>query len=225
MKNENVSPQQEPDIFIAMSEKELEAHLAIDTYGNFRLTDAIRPYPEAQLEEGFRRDHWDPENGEPTVSVIIAAASREKLFDLFLELTSSMNEQVNVILETSHASSGRKSHSDIKCEGHENIVLRSTLIDFEDLLLNDGYTGIAIMDSTPHELQLEEHKLLFMYGHRLDNFERILKRYGLNEKQSMEVVADKAHVHCSMREYLEQFEKLLMILQGGGDTDDSFASA
>ena len=54
-------------------------------------------------------------------------------------------------------------------------VLKSILLDFEDLLLNDGCTGIAVINPAKRqEVQLDEHKLLIVYGDPLAEFEQTL---------------------------------------------------
>ena len=74
--------------FETLSEEELETHLAVDRYGDFWLTDAIRPAYDLKVKprQGFRRDFYHDEETKAKVPVLMAAASREKLFDLFLDL-------------------------------------------------------------------------------------------------------------------------------------------
>ena len=68
------------------------------------------------------------------------------------------------MLETSH-NRDTKGHADLYREHIDLPVLKSTLYDFEDLLLNDGCTGIAVLNPhVPQEVQFDEHKLLIVYG-------------------------------------------------------------
>ena len=56
-------------------------------------------------------------------------------------------------------------HVDLYREHIDLPVLKSMLCDFEDLLLNDGCTGIAVLNPhVPLEVQFDEHKLLIVYG-------------------------------------------------------------
>ena len=74
--------------FEGVSENQLEEHLAIARYGSFRLTDAVRPSYDLQVvpSAGWRRDAYVDDVARVKVPVIIAAQTREKLFDLFIDL-------------------------------------------------------------------------------------------------------------------------------------------
>ena len=50
-----------------------------------------------------------------------------------------------MVLETSHNREGR-GHVDLYREHIDLPVLKSILCDYEDLLLNDGCTGIAVLN-------------------------------------------------------------------------------
>src|SRR5262249_61674890 len=79
--------------------------LLVDRYGDFRLTEAIRPSLDLQVvpRQGYRRDTFrDPDN-RLEVPVLAAAISAENLFPVFLELLEPLGEVVDVILESSHA--------------------------------------------------------------------------------------------------------------------------
>ncbi len=80
------------------------------------------------------------------------------------------------MLETSHDRDSR-GHVDLYREHIDLPVLKSTLYDYEDLLLNDGCTGIAVLNPhVPLEVQFDEHKLLIAYGQDLGGFEARLPR-------------------------------------------------
>ena len=124
---------------VSMNSDQLAAHLRVDRYGDFVLTDAIRPAPHVPVtpREGFRLDLFSDDRAGLTVPVLAASVSREKLFDLFLDLLDPLGEVVDLMLETSHASKGA-GHHDLFREHIDLPVLQSTFLDFEDLLLNDG---------------------------------------------------------------------------------------
>lgn len=199
--------------FDTASTKQLEEHLRIARYGSFLLTDAVRPSMDLQVvpSAGWRRDVYrDPETGTK-IPVIMAAQTKERLFDLFIDLLDPLGDEVNVVLETSHDDE-MNGHIDIYREHIDLPILKSTLYDFEDLLTNDGCTGIAIMHSRyPMEIQFDEHKLLIMYGHDLDPFEQILEdRLPLSD--TIRFITEGEHVHSTSEEYAQQLEELRMRL-------------
>src|SRR5262245_15438460 len=147
-----------------VNSQKLAAHLKVDHYGDFWLTDAIRPSLQKQVipREGYRRERYT-DNGMD-LPLLAAAVSREKLFDLFMELLDPLGEVVDVILETSHDGDASH-HRDLYRDGIDLPVLQSHLCEFEDLLLHDGCTGIAVLSTTgPMEVQFDEHKLLVVYA-------------------------------------------------------------
>src|SRR5687767_5450132 len=83
-------------------------HLRVDRYGDFWLTDAIRPSLDRQIipRQAFRVDTYRDTKAGFQVPVLAAAISREKLFDVFLDLLDPLGELVDVVLETSHESDG-----------------------------------------------------------------------------------------------------------------------
>jgi hypothetical protein len=92
-------------------------------------------------------------------------------------------------------------------------VLKSILYDFEDLLMNDGCTGIAVLNpSVPQEVQFDEHKLLIVYGKPLDRFEKTLITRDVYCHEEMRFITEAEHVHSSSEQYFSQFEELKMRL-------------
>src|SRR5207249_4502308 len=121
----------------------------------------IRPSLDLQVvpQEGFRMEIYRDPSAGLQVPVLAAAVSRERLFDTFLDLLAPLGDVVDVVLETSHDSDG-KGHRDLYREHIELPILMSHLCDYEDLLLNDGCTGIAVIShNEPMEVQFDEHKL------------------------------------------------------------------
>lgn len=200
--------------FEHLTEEELEAHLGVNRYGKFMLTEAVRPSYDLKVvpKQGFRHDHYVDEETKTKVPVLMAAASRETLFELFIELIEPLGHEVDVVLETSH---NRESagHTDLYREHIDLPILKSILYDFEDLLMNDGCTGIAVLNpSIPQEVQFDEHKLLIVYGNPLQSYEEMLRQYGVGCDDKMKFVTEAEHVHSSSDKYFEQFEELKMRL-------------
>ena len=204
--------------FESLTDEELQTHMGISSYGVFDLTDAIRPSYDLQVipKQGFRHDEYvDEANGSRT-PVIMAAATRHQLMDLFLELIEPLGAVVDVVLETSHRIGGE--HEDLYREHIDMPVLKSMLLEFEDLLLNDGCTGIAVINPAKRqEVQLDEHKLLIMYGDPLDAFERILIDSDVYPDEDLRFLTEAEHVHSSSERLFDQFHSLKHRLGMDGD--------
>jgi hypothetical protein len=188
----------------------LASHLQVDRYGAFWLTDAIRPSYQRQVipEEGYRVETYRDADNDLEVPALAAAISREKLFDVFLELISSLGEVVDVVLETSHDGDGSR-HRDLHRENIDLPVLQSHLYDFEDLLLHDGCTGIAVLStSRPVEIQFDEHKLLVVYGDVLDAVEEVLRAHGIPRNDDLKLITEGEHLHNTTSEFLDDFEQM-----------------
>jgi hypothetical protein len=188
----------------------LSDHLRVDRYGDFVLTDAIRPSLDLQVtpREGFRIEVYRDRRAGLEVPVLAAAVSRERLFDLFLELLAPLGDVVDVVLETSHDGEG-VGHRDLYREHIELPILMSHLCDYEDLLLNDGCTGIAVISTTePMEVQFDEHKLLVVYARDLEPFERIMRQGGIERDDELKLITEGEHLHSTDPHHGEAFEQL-----------------
>jgi hypothetical protein len=200
--------------FENLSEDELEAHLGVSRYGSFVLSDAVRPSFALDVvpSAGFRHDMYRDESTRQNVPVLMAAASRERLFDTFMELLDPLGSVVDVVLETSHNYSAT-GHQDLYREHIDMPILQSILWDFEDLLVNDGCTGIAVLNPRlPQEVQFDEHKLMIVYGRDLRRYEEILEDGGVPCRDDMRFITEAEHVHSTNDEFIGQFEELKMRL-------------
>jgi hypothetical protein len=193
-----------------VSAEKLAQHLRTDRYGDFRLTEAIRPSLDLQVvpREGFRIETYRDAQAGLEVPVLAAAVSSERLFDLFLSLLDPLGPTVDVVLETSHHTDGT-SHQDLYREHVDLPVLVSHFCDYEELLLNDGCAGVAVISRTEAmEVQFDEHKLLVVYAHDLEPFERVLRQAGLNRDDRMKLITEGEHLHSTDPRYAAAFEQL-----------------
>ena len=200
--------------FEHLSEEELEAHLGVDRYGSFLLTDAVRPSYDLQVipSAGFRPDVFRDEESRTSVPVLMAAASKEHVFDVFMELLDPLGPVVDVVLETSHTRQ-RAGHVDLYREHIDMPILQSVLWDFEDLLVNDGCTGIAVLNpGMPEEIQFDEHKLMIVYGNDMSKYEHILRQSDLECRNEMQFITEAEHVHSTSDSYAEKFDEFKMRL-------------
>jgi hypothetical protein len=200
--------------FEQLTEEQLEAHLGVQRYGRFTLTDAIRPSYDLKVvpKQGYRHDFYLDEETKTKVPVLMASASREILFDIFMELIEPLGCEVDVVLETSH-NRDSAGHTDLYREHIDVPVFKSMLWDFEDLLMNDGCTGMAVLNpSIPQEVQFDEHKLLIVYGNPLRAYETVFARFGVRRDDQMKFITEAEHVHSSSDKYFQSFDELKLRL-------------
>lgn len=200
-----------------MNVKKLTAHLQVDRYGDFWLTEAIRPSLDLQVvpRQGFRLDTYRDVRAGIEVPVLVAAVSRERLFDLFLDLLDPLGDVVDVVLETSHASEGAN-HQDLYREQIDLPIFKSYCCDFEELLLNDGCTGVAVIGTAgPMEVQFDEHKLLVVYARDLTPFEEIVRRAGVPHDDRMKLITEGEHLHSSEPRHAADFQQFCFRLGVG----------
>jgi hypothetical protein len=186
----------------------LAVHLQVDRYGDFLLTDAIRPAPQLPVvpRQGYRRDVYRDPRSRLEVPVLAAAVSAERLFDLFLALLAPLGPTVDVVLETSHHTAGA-AHRDLLREGIDLPVLMSHCCDFEELLLHDGCAGVAVIATGgPMEVQFDEHKLLVVYAHDLAPFEAILAEAGVARDDQLKLITEGEHLHASEPRFADAFD-------------------
>ena len=205
--------------FEQLSEAELESHLKVSRYGHFTLTEAIRPSYDLQVvpAQGYRHDYYRDEQNRNSVPVLMASVSRERLFETFMELLDPLGFTVDVVLETSH-NRHNKGHTDLYREHIDLPVLKSVLWEYEDLLLNDGCTGLAVLNpDVPQEVQFDEHKLLIVYGEQLKEFENVLDQRAIYCDEQLRFLTEAEHVHSSSDVYAQQFDEMRTRLGMDGD--------
>lgn len=210
--------------FERLDDEALEAHLGVFRYGSFDLTEAVRPSYDLKVvpRQGFRHDAYVDPQSKTSIPVIMASATKERLFDLFMDLVDPLGAVVDVVLETSHHGGG--GHEDMYRDHIDMPVLKSILYDFEEMLLNDGCTGIAILNPAKRqEIQFDEHKMLIAYGTPLESFERILISHDVYPDKDIRFITEAEHVHSSSEKYARQFAKLQMRLGIDQESDSSYA--
>ena len=200
--------------FEQIHDKDLETHLSVACYGDFELTEAIRPSYDLKVipRIGYRHDFYRDTTGDKSIPVLMASISKENLFETFIELLEPLGPVVDVVLESSHEKTGR-GHEDFYREHIDLPVLTSNFYHYEDLLVNDGCLGIAVLNpSLPVEIQFDEHKLLIVYGENLKPFERIFERQNIKRDEKIRFLTEAEHVHSSRGEYMDQFHLLQTLL-------------
>jgi hypothetical protein len=189
---------------------EFESHLTVATYNDFTLTEAIRPSFDLRIvpQQGYRHDRYHDDQSRQSIPILIASVSAERLFETFIDLLDPLGFAVDVVLETSHHRSGG-SHTDLYRDQIDLPILKSFLYDYEEMILNDGCTGIAVLDpSAPAEVQFDEHKMIIVYAEDLRKFENILKQQSIPQNESIHFLTEAEHIHSTRDEYFRLFHQL-----------------
>ena len=204
-----------------MNPTNLADHLRVDRYGDFWLTDAVRPALAVPIvpRQAYRIDTYRDKKAQFEVPVLAAAVSREKLFDVFLDLLDPLGEVVDVVLETSHDTAG-STHEDLFREAMDLPVLKSHCCEFEELLTHDGCAGVAVMSTEgPMEVQFDEHKLLVVYAADLRPFAAVLDAHGVVRDDKMKLLTEGEHLHSTEPKYRQAFDQLCYRLGVGKATE------
>jgi hypothetical protein len=192
-----------------VNSRQSDAHLLIERYGDFLLTGAVRPGPGVPVvpREAFRPAVYRDRKHGFVIPLMTASISRERLFDVFLALLEPLGESVDVVLETSHKSRDGK-HRDLRRRGIDRPILASYCCEFEELLVNDGCTGVAVMSpDEPAEVQFDEHKVLTVYAHNLKPFRRVFKSFGIPRDDDMKLISEGEHLHSTDPHHYPDFKR------------------
>lgn len=203
-----------------MNPDRLAAHLDVAVYGDFELTPAIRPGTSVPIlpRQGYRVEIFRDPAAKLRLPMLSASVSAPLLFDTFLALLEPVGDVVDVVLESSHGGTDpdardlRRSHIDLP-------VLMSHLCEFEDLLMRDGCTGIAVLaPDRPVEVQFDEHKLFHIYAPDLKPFRRVLRSRGIRRRAMLPLISEAEHLHHTTPDCEEEFLQLCLRI-GVGDAD------
>ena len=194
---------------VYVNSRQSDAHLLVERYGDFLLSSAVRPGPGVPVvpREGYRAAVYRDYRHGFRIPLLAAAVSREKLFDVFIALLEPLGAVVDVVLETSHRTRNGK-HRDLRRRDIDTPILASYCCEFEDLLTNDGCTGIAVMSSTEAlEVQFDEHKVLTLYASNTKPFRRVLKSFGIPRDDEMRLISEGEHLHSTEPHYQGEFKQ------------------
>lgn len=188
----------------------MSRHLARDRFGSFRLTEAVRPGLNRGISprQAYRIQTHTNDGQDKKLPVLTAAISREKLLEVFVDLLEPLGPMVDVILESSHEQDDGNSVQEAEREGIDLPILISHCWDFEELLLNDGCTGMAVLNENRRiEVHFDEHKLIYVYAPRLHVFERVLHQHGIERDDQLRIITEAEHIHCTHPHFEEEHQQ------------------
>lgn len=211
---------------------------------DFELSKGVSPLTNSvRLKEGYRSGEYRikrEDGGMTRIPMIVAAATREEVYGLFIALLEPLGDEVDTTVQSRHAGELRADKKDTKYCGHiDTIVLLSRLWDFEDVLVDDGLMNISIRKQ-PHDpaylpqVQLDYDKRIRIYSADLRPFKQILHIHGLQKDCRMQFVTNGAREHRTTENFAKRFHDLTDALTGydyeegegcEDEEDDSFSCA
>ncbi len=188
--------------------------VSLRSIAGYRFPGAIRPDPAVAFtpQEGFREEVT--EDGLPR---IVAAASGDRILDLFLDSVAALGPYVFAIIEDASTSGGADYEEYFSVE-LDNCVLRSYLVEFQSLVLHDGCLGVSVFDkSMADEIRLDVHKNLQIVTEKPKEHRVRLESLGLRLDPDLRLVSELPHYHCTSSHHGRQLEMFKTWLQACPD--------
>jgi hypothetical protein len=182
--------------------------------------------PSQTLREGYRVEVYRDAETDSRMPVLTAAVDADKLFPVFLDLLSPLGNIVDFIVESSHDLLPETSGSPMPLTWERTSidlpVLTSLLYDYEDMLVNDGCTGVAVLNpNRQFEVHFDEHKLIYIYGQNLSPFKSVLRDHNIPRNDDLILLIEEEHIHCTLDEYLDQLNELRQAIGVEGEVESA----
>lgn len=155
------------------------------SFGDFTLSPAVVFFKDGDMipSEGYKVEKRVMPGGH-VQSRMVVSASAEKVLDVFDEFVSLLGENCSVVVEDFRAENG--DHVDHFAYYKDTFVVRSILLDFEDLLTNDGFVGLAVWsEAAQAEVQLNRHKIIQIFAKDTSRFEQVLAEFDIEENPEL----------------------------------------
>lgn len=181
---------------------------------DFQLTSAVLPVHRSQWEpcQGWRIETYCDEETSSEIPTLAAAVSEEILFDVFLALLDRLGQVVDVVLESSHDGSSDVPRDFLR-EHIDRPVFLSYLLQFRELVMEDGCLGIAVVDPAgPCELQLDDHKILLVYSRKLERFIEVFERFEIERDDDLTLISEQEHIHSTFPHHAKNLETFRTLL-------------
>lgn len=185
-------------------------------YGDFELTEALRPvndprqpYPGIVPIEAYRVTQY--EEGTKIIPCIQLAVSAPRLMELYLTLLEKVGKRLDIY--TNENCLSFESDSGLCSDGLDRVCLQSRLYDIEELLLHDGYFGIAAYRAKgEREVQLTRDKNVLVYAANLTPFISVIESFGIQRNDNVRFVVEGPHFRNALenrQEFLYKFNAIM----------------
>ena len=130
----------------------------------------------------------------------------DSISNVYLELITALDSTVNVVLVERSLSIGQ--YVQHLAYNKDLPVVRSVLLDYEELLVQEGNVGIIVYDNNAGEVHLTYHKDILVYAEDADPYKKILEGCGMKENEDLVYVQEVPHVHISSEKSHDVMEAL-----------------
>jgi len=176
-------------------------------FDGFRFPSGVRPdmlRPFAAREAYEISEERDEESGDGFVVACSVAAPR--LMDVLLGLVALLPSNLSMVLEELIEDGKPRTFQNDRVEG---VVAASRLLDYEDVLLGDGFSGIGLFsEDTREEVFVDEHKIICAYAPATEEFEEVLDQFGLERRERVPLVNEQTHFHFRMASLNDRVDEL-----------------
>jgi len=155
------------------------------TFGEFTLSPAVVFFKDGDLipSEGYKVEKRVMPGGH-VQSRMVVSASAEKVLDVFDEFVALLGENCSVVIEDFRVENG--DHVAHFAYYKDTFVVRSILLDFDDLLTNDGFVSLAVWSEAARaEVQLTRHKIIQVFARDTSRFEQVLAEFSILENPEL----------------------------------------
>ncbi len=193
------------------------------SFGDFTLSPAVVFFKDGDMipSEGYKVEKRVIPAGQ-TQSRIVVSASAEKVLDIFDEFVTLLGDTCSVVIEDFRTDNGN--HVDHFAYYKDTFVVKSIMLDFEDLLMNDGFVSLAVWsETTQAEVQLTRHKIIQVFAKDTSRFEHVLADFGIEEDPELRFFFEKFYLLVSTEASDSAVEALMdrlcidqSVVQSGG---------
>lgn len=178
------------------------------SFGNFTLTKAVAIFKDSELipKEGYMVTQQKQENGRE-YEILGISVSAERLYFLFDDFISLLGDTCGIVIEDHYVEEGQ--HMDHIAHQKDTVVVRSILSGFEEVIVSDGFLGVAVYDESGRtEVQLSDHKMIYVFSVNTGPFKEIMAEYGIKEVPDIVFINQVPHFHLAAENNRDSLEAL-----------------
>lgn len=137
--------------------------------------------------------------------VVITAASRDRMFDIFMSSLEAMQGDFAVmhVFEFDNA----KDDGKMTTTYADKSVVQSKLPDHEEILREDAQFGLVVATGQFEALKLEPNKLIYAHSTEIDPYLRIARQNGIFRLQNVKMITDYPYEFKELKNHADLFSR------------------